>query len=150
MASRSKFISSLSTVDSPMTSIEFNCKNYIYWAWSVEVLLRVKNYVIISCLTSHNLPRLLLSPPAIQLVLLPLPHLLLHVEDYAVNPNVRLTFKFVRIKDIIHWSIYLSISHMIFYMLIMIMYIVHVKGHWITLNMIYSVSNIVITLSFSP
>jgi len=32
----------------------------------------------------------------------------------------------------------------------MIIYIVHVKGHWIKLNMVYGVSNKVITQGFSP
>jgi hypothetical protein len=31
MAARSEFISSLSTVDSPLTSTKFNGNNYIYW-----------------------------------------------------------------------------------------------------------------------
>jgi hypothetical protein len=40
MATRSEFISSFSTLNSPMTSINFNGKNYIYWARSVEIFLR--------------------------------------------------------------------------------------------------------------
>jgi hypothetical protein len=37
-----------------------------------------------------------------------------------------------------------------FYMLIMIMYILHVEDPWINLNMVYGVSSGVITQSLNP
>jgi hypothetical protein len=39
---------------------------------------------------------------------------------------------------------------MIFYMLIMTVYIMHVKSLWITLNMVYDVSNGIITQCLIP
>jgi len=39
---------------------------------------------------------------------------------------------------------------MIFYMLLMIMYILHVEDLWINLNMVHGVSSKVITQSLNP